>query len=172
MKKENDLSCFHFYKGEMSNPFEKEKERPLAAVFWRYERKFYMDYIRHRLHKETLQDAYGKFTDYFFSSLLPFQYDIPGEDRALWRSAFYGCAGRIDRFMKYNYYHGELSDPFADRSPHDSFWWKIERNFDKECGRESSSEDFTRYMKRYIEHLSASNYTLWEAMYHQRECIF
>ena len=40
-----DYSNFRWYKGENENPYLNDREHPLAARFWEYEKEFFMNYL-------------------------------------------------------------------------------------------------------------------------------
>ena len=83
-----DLSCFTWYKGEKENPYTNDKERPLAAALWMYERDFHLSYLDNADSSTSLEDAYKEWKENFINDYLPGKSPNPCGDRTNWAIVF------------------------------------------------------------------------------------
>lgn len=84
-----DYSNYRWYKGEDVNPYAYDKERPLAALFWNYERDFHFDYLEAGgRNNETLTEAYRSWKEGLLNDYLPGKSPNPEGDKTDWVKSF------------------------------------------------------------------------------------
>ena len=82
-----DYSNYKWYKGEDKNPYLEDKEKPLAATLWEYERDFHFSYLDSKTGK-PLKEAYQEWKDQFISDHLPGKSPNPYRDTTDWGEVF------------------------------------------------------------------------------------
>ncbi len=83
-----DYSNFRWFKGESENPYLNDRERPLAARFWEYERDFFMNYLDKADTRQSLADAYEQWKAELLSEHLPGNPPNPYGDKTDWVMVF------------------------------------------------------------------------------------
>lgn len=83
-----DYTNYKWYKGESDNPYTDDKERPLAASFWLYERGFHFSYLDKADTSKSLADAYNEWKNGFINDYLPGKSPNPYGDTTDWAKAF------------------------------------------------------------------------------------
>lgn len=83
-----DYSNYRWYKGEDFNPYLYDKERPLAATFWQYERDFHFDYLDASNTTISLSEAYRSWKDGLIHDHLPGKSPNPEGDKTNWEKSF------------------------------------------------------------------------------------
>ena len=83
-----DYSNFRWFKGENENPYINDRERPLAARFWEYEREFFMKYLDKADTRRSLADAYEQWKLGLLSEHLPGNSPNPYGDKTDWVKVF------------------------------------------------------------------------------------
>lgn len=74
-----DYSNYRWYKGESKNPYMNDRDRPLAASFWQYERGFHLAYLDSRDASKSLSDAYNEWKSVFLGDHLPGKAQNPND---------------------------------------------------------------------------------------------
>lgn len=83
-----DYSNFRWFKGESENPYLNDRERPLAARFWEYERDFFMNYLDKADVRKSIADAYERWKAELLSEHLPSISPNPYGDNTDWIKVF------------------------------------------------------------------------------------
>lgn len=84
-----DYSNYRWYKGEDINPYLYDKDKPLAAKFWQYERDFHFDFLDTGVtNKETLSGAYKSWKEGFIRDYLPGKSPNPYGNTTDWAKVF------------------------------------------------------------------------------------
>lgn len=83
-----DYSNYRWFKGEKENPYTDDQKRPLAALFWQYEREFHLNFLGHYDGTETLSQAYQRWKAEFLSEHLPGKSPNPFGDQTDWAKVF------------------------------------------------------------------------------------
>lgn len=83
-----DYSNFRWFKGEDNNPYLNDRERPLAARFWEYEREFFMNYLEKADTSVRLEDAYERWKEELLYEHLPGNSPNPYGDKTDWVKVF------------------------------------------------------------------------------------
>lgn len=82
-----DYSNYRWYKGEDINPYLYDKDKPLAAKFWQYERDFHFDYLALNT-KQPLKEVYKSWKEGFIRDYLPGKSPNPYGDLTDWSQSF------------------------------------------------------------------------------------
>lgn len=83
-----DYSNFRWFKGESENPYLNDKEHPLAACFWDYEREFYLNYLDKAETSMSIADAYERWKAELIKEHLPGKSPNPYGDKTDWIKTF------------------------------------------------------------------------------------
>lgn len=84
-----DYSNYRWYKGETENPYKGDKDRPLAARFWEYERDFHFSFLDKADTSANLSEAYSAWKVAFLGDYLPGKSPNPyGNDPTDWEKSF------------------------------------------------------------------------------------
>lgn len=84
----DDFSNYRWYKGESENPYLNDKERPLAAAFWNYEKNFHFAYLESRYTEKILKEAYNQWKTSFIKDYLSGKSPNPYGDKTDWEKVF------------------------------------------------------------------------------------
>jgi len=82
-----DYSNYKWYKGEDANPYFEDKEKPLAATLWEYERDFHFSYLDSKA-DQSLKEAYQEWKESFIKDYLPGKSPNPYGDPTEWENVF------------------------------------------------------------------------------------
>ena len=83
-----DYSNFRWFKGENENPYINDRERPMAARFWEYEREFFINYLDKADTRQSLADAYEQWKAELLCEHLPGNSPNPYGDKTDWVMVF------------------------------------------------------------------------------------
>ena len=83
-----DYSNFRWFKGENENPYQNDREHPLAARFWEYEREFFMNYLDNANTSVSLEVAYDQWKKELLNEHLPGNSPNPYGDKTEWLRTF------------------------------------------------------------------------------------
>lgn len=83
-----DYTNYKWYKGEKENPYTNDKERPMAAFLWLYERDFHFSYLDKADFDKDLTDAYNEWKKEFINDYLPGKAPNPYGDTTDWAKVF------------------------------------------------------------------------------------
>ena len=83
-----DYSNFRWFKGEEENPYINDRERPLAARFWEYEKEFFINYLDKADTRQSLADAYEQWKAELLCEHLPGNSPNPYGDKTDWVKVF------------------------------------------------------------------------------------
>jgi len=82
-----DYSNYRWYKGEAGNPYTGDKEKPLAASLWEYEKEFHFNYMDSQTDK-PLKETYQEWKKSFIDDYLPGKSPNPYGDTTDWEQVF------------------------------------------------------------------------------------
>jgi len=84
-----DYSHYRWHKGETENPYKGDKDRPLAARFWEYERDFHFSFLDKGRSSANLSEAYSAWKVAFLRDYLPGKSPNPYRDGLTdWEKSF------------------------------------------------------------------------------------
>lgn len=66
-----DYSNYRWCKGESTNPYLNDEERPLTAHFWEYEKEFHFSFLDRKDFETPIAEAYQQWKEGFIHDYLP-----------------------------------------------------------------------------------------------------